>query len=68
MLDNHTAYKNELLFKGPFVKTQCWSNGTVTLQYFPTKIRCNIRRIKPYKSDTNVEDFNPKTLYDDVNI
>ena len=28
----------------------------------------NIRRINPYKSDTNVEDINPKNMWDDVNI
>ena len=40
----------------------------VTLQYDAIKIRHNIRRIKPYKPDTRVEDINPKNMYDDVNI
>ena len=48
--------------------TQCWNNGTVVLQYGPTKIRYNICRINPYKYDTNVEDINPKNIYDGVNI
>ena len=37
--------------------TQCWTNGTVTLQYGATKISHNILRIKLYTSDTNVEDI-----------
>ena len=28
----------------------------------------NIRCIKPYKSDTKIEDINPKNMSDDVNI
>ena len=46
-----------MTYKGPFVITQFWNNGTVTLQYGPTKIRYNVRWIKPYTSDTNVEDI-----------
>ena len=38
------------------------------LQYVPTKIRQNIRRIKPYKSDTKVEYFISKYMSDDVSI
>ena len=68
MLNNHAAYIHETSFKGPFVITQCLTNGTVRLQYGPTKIRYNIRWIKPYKSDTNVADINPENMYDDVNI
>ena len=48
--------------------TQCWTNGTVTLQCGAIKIRYNILRINPYTSDTNVEDINPENIYDDVNI
>ena len=36
---------------------QCWTNGTVILQYGTIKVRHNIRRIKPYISDTNIEDI-----------
>ena len=57
-----------MLYKGPFVITWCWTNGTVTLQYGPEQIRYNIRQIKPYKSDTNVEDINPENMCDDFNI
>ena len=32
MLTNHTAYKYETPYKGPFVITQCFTNGTVHLQ------------------------------------
>ena len=38
------------------------------LQCGPIKITCNIGRIKPYKYDTKVEDFNSKNMYDAVNI
>ena len=47
---------------------QCWINGTIVLQYGATKIRCNIRCIKTYKSDTNVEDITTENMYDDFNI
>ena len=68
MLTNHTSYKYETPYKGPFVITHCFTNSMVTLQYGPTKIRYNIRRIKPYKSDTKVEDYNSKNMSDDVSI
>ena len=32
MLDNHAAYKYETPYIEPFVITQCWTNGKVTLQ------------------------------------
>ena len=41
----------------PFVITQFFTNGKINLQCGPTKIRYNIRRIKPYKLDTKVEDI-----------
>ena len=68
MLSNNTAYKYETTFKIPFMITQCWTNGTVTLQCGQTQISHNIRRINAYKSDTNVEDINPENMYNDVNI
>ena len=67
MLNNNTACDHETPYSGPFVVTQCWTNGTVTLQYVPKKWN-NIRRIKPYRSDTNIEDINPENMYDNVNI
>ena len=48
--------------------TQCFTNGIVNLQYGAIKIKYNIRRIKPYKSDTKVEDYNSINMYDAVNI
>ena len=54
--------------KGQFVMKKCWTNGTVILHYDEVKIRHNIRHINPYKSNTNVEDINPKIICDDVNI
>ena len=68
MLTKHTAYKYETPYKGPFVITQCFRNGTVMLQYGETEIRYNIRRSKPYKLDTKVEDFNSINMFDGVNI
>ena len=67
-INNHTAYKYETPYKVPFVITRCFTNGTVNLQYSPTKNRYNIRRIKTYKSDANVEDISSKNMSDDVNI
>ena len=40
----------------------------VTLYYGINKIRYNKRQIKPYASDTNVEDMNPENMCDDFNI
>ena len=68
MINKHAVYKHKTPYKGPFVITQCWTNGTVTLQYGAIKIRYNIRHINLYKSDTNVEDINPENMCDDVNI
>ena len=68
MLNNNAAYKYETPYKGPFVITQCWTNGTVTIQYGPIQTKHNILRIKPYKFDTNVEDINTKNMCDDFNI
>ena len=39
MLTNHTTYKYETPYKGPFLITQYFTNGTVNLQCGPTKIR-----------------------------
>ena len=68
MLANHTAYKYETPYKVPFVITRCFTNGTVKFQYVPTEISYNIRQIKPYKSDTKVEDFNSKNMSNNVSI
>ena len=68
MINNHAAYKYETPYNGPFLIKQCWINGTIALQYGATKIRCNIRCIKTYKSDTNVEDVTTENMYDDFNI
>ena len=68
MLTNHTAYKYETPYKVPFVITLCFTNFTVNLHHGQTQIRYNIRRIDPYKSDTNVEDISSKNISGDVNI
>ena len=53
---------------GPFVITQCFTNGTAMLKNGPTNIMYNIRRINPYKFDTKVEDYSSKHMSQDVNI
>ena len=68
MLNNHATYKYETPYKGPFVITKCFTNGTVNIQHESKKIRYNIHQSKPYKSDTNVEYINPKNMCHDVNI
>ena len=68
MLTNHTVYKYETPYKGPFVITRCFTNGTVNLQYSPTKIRHHIHWINPYKSYTKVENISSKNMSDDFNI
>ena len=68
MITNHTAYKYETPFKGPFVRTHLFTNGMVNLHYGATEIRYNIRRIKPYKLVTKDEDFNSINISDGANI
>ena len=68
MLANHAAFKYETPYKGPFLITWCFTSGTVIIKYGPIKIRHNIRQIKPYKYDTNLEYINPKNMCDSVNI
>ena len=68
MILNHTAYKYETPYKGYFVIKQCFANGMVLLKCGVIKITYNICRIRPYKTDNKVEDFNPKNMDDDVNI
>ena len=68
MLTNNTEYKYETLYTMPFFITQCWNNGTVTLQCISATIVYNIHRIKPYTSDTNVKDIAPEICMMTVNI
>ena len=68
ILNNHTAYKNETPYRVIFVIMRFFTNGRVNLKYGPKTIRYNIHQIKPYKSDTNFEDINPKNMCDYVNI
>ena len=67
-LKNQIVYEYKTLYKGTFVITQCFTNGTVILQYGGTEMRYNIRCNKPYKLDTKVEDFDPINIFDAVNI
>ena len=48
--------------------TQCFTNVTVNLQNGATQIMYAIRLIKPYKSDTKVEDSSSKNMSDDASI
>ena len=68
MINNHAAHKYETPYKGQFLITRYFTNGTVNIQYGPTKIRYNIRWINTYKYDTKVEDINPENMCDDVII
>ena len=68
MLTKHTAYKYEMPYTGPFLITQCFTNDTLKLQCGAIQISYNIRCIKPYKSDTKVEDYNSINMYDAVKI
>ena len=68
MLNKHTAIKYETPYTGPVVITRCFANGMVNLQCYEIQIKYNIHRIKPYKSDANIEDINPENISDDVNI
>ena len=68
MLNNQAKYKYVTQYRGPCWITWCFTNGTVNLQYGPTKITYNIRQIKQYKLDTKVEDYNSINLHDAVNI
>ena len=43
---------------------QCFTNGTVKLQFGAIEVTHNIRPINPYKSDKNVEYINPKDMCD----
>ena len=68
MLTKHTAYKYATPYTGPFGITRYWTNGTVSLQIGAKEIQYNICRIKPYKSDTKVEDFGSINMHGDGNI
>ena len=68
ILNNHAANKYETPHKEPFVITRCFNNGRGNLQCGPKHFRYNIRQNKPYKYDTNVEEFNQENIYDEVNI
>ena len=62
IITKHTAYKYETPYTGPFFITQYFTNITVNLHCGTKKIRYNIRHIKPYKSDTKVEEISSKMI------
>ena len=68
MLTNSAEYKHETQYKGPFLISQCFNNGTVNIQYDPIYSSHNIPCINPYKYGANIEDMNPKNMYEHVNI
>ena len=55
MLTDNAAYKYEMPYNGPFLITQCWTNGMVTLQCGLIQIRDNILQNNTYTYDTSVE-------------
>ena len=61
MLTNHTVYKYETPYKGPFLITHYFTNVTVNLQCGAVQIKYNTSRINPYKSDIKVDDYSQKT-------
>ena len=67
MINNSTLFKYETPHKGQFVITRYFTVGTVNCSMVKS-IWSSIRQIKPYKSDTNVEDINPENMYEKVNI
>ena len=58
MLNNSAAQKYETPYTGPFVMMRFLTNVTVNIQHGLTHIRYNIPKIKPYKSDANIEYHN----------
>ena len=68
MLVNNTSLKYKTSHSGPFDIIQCWTNGTVTLQYGLIKICRNILCINPHISDTNVVDINLKLIIEYVTL
>ena len=68
MLNNNAACKYENPYKGPFGITRCGINRPVTLQYGIKRISNNLRWIKLYTSDTNIEDITTENMYVDFNI
>ena len=68
IIANDTAYKYETPYTGPFSLTRCFTNGTVSLQCGTKNIMYDMCHIKPYKSDTKVEDISSKNISDDINV
>ena len=67
MLNNHAAYKYGTPYKFTFLIMRFFTNGMVNIQYGPKMLGILYVGLS-YKSDTNVEDINPKVMCDDVNI
>ena len=59
-LTKHTAYKYKIPCTGPFLITQCFTNGTVNLQCGAIQIKYDMCHINTNKSDTKVEDSSSK--------
>ena len=57
MINNNSAFKYETPYKGPLQITQYWTNDTLTPQCSAKQIRYDIHCIKPFMSDTKVEDI-----------
>ena len=57
ILTNIYALKYKYKYNGPYEIMQCWTNITFTLQGGAIKIKHDLCCIKPYTSDTNVNDI-----------
>ena len=57
MINNNSALRYEMPYNRPFEIMYWLNTGTVTLQCSAINIWYNIRRTKPYTSDTNVKDI-----------
>ena len=68
MLANNTAYKYETTYKVPFVITQCWTNGTVTLQCSEIKLGIIYAALIHINMIQTLKILAWKNMYDDVNI
>ena len=48
MRNNKSAYRYETPYSGLFEMTQCWTDGTVTLQVNEIKTKYDIHHMNPY--------------------
>ena len=54
-------------YKCLFVIARFFTNGLVNVKFGAVQVNYSIRHVKPYKSDTKVEDISSKNMSDNVN-